>query len=594
MYTCVSKVRNSHNIITGYNIKRADGTQKVGYIPASIVKKNILAFRAQFDNLTLTSDNRLVDKAKEDEPPIKDNNKQKFQATSTPTSKNEENTQPADTKIILNRRDVIAMFMAAQKIAQSLGVPNIRLMISGQHFKTNDGQVRSVDKYSFAWSVSDKQTVSIIVSPQNENAHIETPSDCRRLFSFRAGDSGKIDMGNTKISVLMLSEIDWQNTVNADEMFYQLDAEKLVIKKSKADKLTNMYGFCKDQLICAVNFDKFIVPNLRRATAMFKGCENLKIENVKIKGLSFKNARFVGEMFRTDKHDLQHDKNIKYSDKKELKRYSREDQIKAINSIMHNYGDQLIEFFKYAFASYVNSIEGYADVGYYGGVYPGEELNNLRDAGEYQANVILEMTEKLAEIPERSGLFIRESERDEKKYHVIQHSNLALEYVLYAAILQCLGWTGYNRKGTDQPIDDYMYNTDVCNKFLFSTSVNNAQNSQTSEELDRSTRLGDPNRQLVKQMIKDKRDTRSGYNVNRMHGTPIYDDQTIKAIKDIYGIDLMQDKDYMLYNKYTHPEKRVVPKETVKPAQQEGTNQQSVNSYPKGQDYESDIDWLLS
>lgn len=549
IYTCIGKVRNASGAIVGYNIKRVDKSQKVETIPAKIVKANITEFKVQFDNLTLTSDNRLVDRAKRELDTPRVENKRSVQVTGHNKSQAKDEVNQPSLRIVLTRQDVVAMFKAAQKIAQSQGVSSIRLMISGQSVNAKNSQSKCVNKkYRFSWSTDDKQVISIVVSPYDEHTHIEMPADCRRLFSFTTDGSDKIDTGNVKVKMLVLSEIDWQNAINADEMFYQLNIERLVIKKSKAEKLTNMYGFCKEQFIYAVNFDDFLVPNLQRATAMFKGCENLRIEDIKLKGISLENAKFVGEMFRINKQDLQHNKELKYEGHPELGYCSKDETIRAVEGIIKNYGTRFVDFFRYAYESF-SGLHNYEDYGEY---IPDKDLRNklresvdTEDMARHYGSIIADIASYSKLIIKYSDVFkVHNDDTDTDYPSVYCYSMTAL---LYPAIAYCLGWKGYNKKGLNQPIDEYLFNTDVWCHFIFSPATKEAQQSQTVEEMNRSSTLGQPNRELVRKFLNYRLAIRMGENPNREYCSPVYDDQTIKAIKEIYGIDLKQNKFYLYF-----------------------------------------------
>lgn len=521
MYTCVGKVRNANNVIVGYKIKKAGKSQKVDYVPAKNVKSSINEFKAQFNNLTLTSDNRLVDKAIETDSRA-ETNKRDFKREDIKAVRDQSNIDDKNWKdsleIELTRKDITHIFLITQKLAQSYSVTDIKLMISGKTVSTVGSPFNNINKYKFAWNLCDKQTLNIIVCPSNERAHLQMPMDCRRLFSFSKDEQDKIDIGLANIKVLVLSEVDWSKTVNADEMFYCLNAEKLMIKKSKADNLINMYGFCKCQTINGVNFDDFDVPNLHRATAMFKGCKKLRLEGVRLKGISLSNAKFVGEMFRTDKFDLQSDsvRNDSQMQKinTDLSGYNSEMRAKAVEAIIQNYGDKFIEFFKYAYKSCLQIQDGCDDY----------KLSNVEN---YQGDVIIHIANELCKVIKKSDLFTE--------------NNSSVNNIVYIAIAYCLGWTGYNKEGLNQSIDCYIYNTDVCSSFVTSTYVKEAQRQLTVEEASRQAKLGEPNRKLVRVKIKNKSKLEVKADPWHDFGTPAYYDfQILKAIEEIYGIDLSE------------------------------------------------------
>lgn len=271
-------------------------------------------------------------------------------------------------------------------------------------------------------------------------------------------------------------------------MFYQLDADELMIEADTANNLKNMYGFCKDQTVKAINFDNFSVPNLEKATAMFRGCENLSLFRIKLKGISLQNAKFVGEMFRFKKHDAKSKTLFKYQGTNLSLKYLRdqhkqEELEQALEQIDSMYNQELSKII-------------YSDI----------EHNSYDYNYDYSEDKY--HTDPKPEVMRFWMYIIYDEANSDKQWEYCSSKDYRANYnyddVLALLIAKVLGWSGYSRN-PNQQLKQLLTDSDLTQGFIFTSQTKRNGQSQNPEDLSRAKKFGDENRPNALRTIQENK-----------------------------------------------------------------------------------------
>lgn len=283
---CTNKIRNKHGIIMGYNIKTPQGDYAV---QAQNVKNLIRERKINCLNLTLTSDNRLIDKKIED-------NRKTNKITEAVQAQKEPKVQSKPMyRQVISLEDLRLISKSIIDIAAGDKVKRVDLCFTGLKLPAGSNYaVINIPKYRILKTSGDNCT-RIIVSSQNNNTILCFPEDSRGLFQMQI--SVQFRKVGLQIRQLVLSGLDWSETVYAEEMFLYLPASSIEISKSKAPKLTTLYLCFGYSTVERLDLQTFICPSVYRTTMMCYNCNRLKTSNAKLDGLNLQHAEYIGAMF---------------------------------------------------------------------------------------------------------------------------------------------------------------------------------------------------------------------------------------------------------------------------------------------------------
>lgn len=278
---CVEKQRDKHNNIKAYLLQDKNGNKKV-FNPAEL-KQAIANYQIQVLNLTLTSDNRLIDTA----PPKQTTEKKQVQVDNVQKTSNL-NVAKKPVKLvdyILTKEVFNAIIKHANNKYYEI------LTIYGK--SKSDKLVNFANSHSSAVEDIEGTELSVVTKEgtalvfcKNPEYNLKMPVSCKELLKSQWIYPYELN----------LNGIDWSDTETVESMFsYTSNLEVISIANSEAPKLKNMYAMFKGSDILNVNFSTFNVPNLDRATSMFHNCYSL--DKLDISGLNFSKVRFVGMMF---------------------------------------------------------------------------------------------------------------------------------------------------------------------------------------------------------------------------------------------------------------------------------------------------------
>lgn len=295
---CIQKQRDKHNHITAYLLQDQKGNKKV-MSPVDL-KKAIANYQINVINLSLTSDNRLVDTKPTEAVSHIEKKPNKVEAPVIRANTEKKIVPKVVENLILDKETITKVWDCIKELVEvnystGFGYDDSddeandntcnQVMFLGRQksekLNTLDSKViKSITDTGLSYIIKDDKMMIFSLTK-----NIKMPVNCRALF-----DEGYY------VSSLILNGLDWSDTEAAERTFQYCHADKLIIMDSTAPKLKNMYRmFSSSYRTKVVDLSTFKVPNLDRATMMFDGSDN--ITEIKLDGLNFSKTRFVGRMF---------------------------------------------------------------------------------------------------------------------------------------------------------------------------------------------------------------------------------------------------------------------------------------------------------
>ena len=267
---CIEKLRNDKGIIQSYRLVDTKG--HIGLMGAEQLKQGIRAGRIRVVNLTLTSDNRLVDGATEKKKAktivVRKAEPSKTQDT-TPVNETPTNRVSGES-IPLNAKTIQAIKDAIEKLLGTIAIKDtntlIDIIISGN--VDVDKIIKATQSGAVGGMIMPEVFIMAKGTPDNKlNVLVGTKGH----FEFIDGDMAFKDFlrkCNLKNKVqFTLKGTDFDKLYSARFMFENAAINKLVIC-GKATKLIDMYKMCYSSSIKDVNLSEFIVPHVTRTARL--------------------------------------------------------------------------------------------------------------------------------------------------------------------------------------------------------------------------------------------------------------------------------------------------------------------------------------
>ena len=280
VFECIQKIRNERNVITTYVLKSGNDT-----IPVSSqgLKEWIRTGRVKVTNLTLTSDNRLVDGAAEK----KSNNTAKVKAekpmeppktVNKPKPLKQPVTKPVEKveSYIMTQQDIIDIRRFIQKALETGKITEKTKVTVGDYYSfSTTGFQRffnmPADPKTKVAALNDNLKIfkldnMIEIYYKEPDVHMYLPTNCDSLFKeFLVDCKYRLD----KLTV----DARWNNVITAKYMFASANIKEIVLS-GQANKLLDMYKMFNsedygEQFTECVSLEYFCAPHVTRTARMF-------------------------------------------------------------------------------------------------------------------------------------------------------------------------------------------------------------------------------------------------------------------------------------------------------------------------------------
>lgn len=271
---CIQKFRNKSNQIIGYRLQDSQGKTKD--LTPQQLKDAIHTNQIHVLNLTLTSDNRLVD--------TKHNN--------TPLQKNQtsvKNTASEKTQTVQK----IQYALLTREIIEQINKPKALKFKSNQNLNSMIPKVKKLgytaQQISEDFLLVESDTEVLLVS--NKQIQLDNTQSSKGLFkkteftsiSFHNTDTSNVTnmnymFDNCKAQSLDLSSFDTSNVTTMTRMFYECQAQSIDISSFNTFNvkyMDEMFAYCKAQYL---DLSRFNTSNVIYMNGMFSECKAQSID----------------------------------------------------------------------------------------------------------------------------------------------------------------------------------------------------------------------------------------------------------------------------------------------------------------------------
>ena len=260
--TCIQKFRDKHNIIEGYRIQAPKGETKD--VTSQSLKNAIIQGKIEVTNLTLTSDNRLIDK--------KEHN----------SSNKLDNTTIDNSEKLILKLKTLGCYVG--EIETSCHHKCYLASLSPEsHILLIPDDVTHLNGHS-----SDGQEIIF-------TEHIQELQGTLKVFGGHNLKGARLMFYNCAVQNLDLSNFDTSNVRNMSYMFYKCEVQHLDLSKFNTSKVTNMshmFSRCKAQHL---DLSKFNTSKVTNMSHMFKDCA---VQNLDLSNFDTSNVRNMSSMFQ--------------------------------------------------------------------------------------------------------------------------------------------------------------------------------------------------------------------------------------------------------------------------------------------------------
>ena len=295
---CIAKARDRNNQIVGYKLQDKQGS--ITIVKPEVLKSAIRAKKIEITNLTLTSDNRLIDTTLKTHPLPKPQTapktKQiskiseeqkiklmiekakvlgcKMQITEIPTY--------CDHKCILISKDVDNHILYIPDDVVQLNSTNLNNLTFTQHIQYIQGHIKLIGGHNLKYI---------------KYMFLECQVQSLDLSSFDTSNVIFMDymFEECQAQSINLSNFDTSNVTDMQSMFYDCHAQSLDLSNFNTSNVTNMYGMfeeCKAQYIDLSSFD---TNNVTDMSYMFSGC---RAQSLDLSSFDTSNVVEIKEMFK--------------------------------------------------------------------------------------------------------------------------------------------------------------------------------------------------------------------------------------------------------------------------------------------------------
>lgn len=251
--TCIQKFRDGNNKIIGYRLKDEQGSIKD--FTAKAVKEHIKAKRIDVNNLTLSSNNRLVSKE-----PTKQIEKQ------------------LDITKILNRAILLDL-----KITE---IPTCCEHTCYLISKTYDDHILYIP---------DDVEIPNIRNTLNFTAFLKKLKGTLKVVGGQSLRSMESMFEETEFDVIDLSQLNTSKVTDMSDVFYACKATKLIIDKLDTSQVRDMTGMFKLSCVIELDLYNFNTSKVENMREMFESCQASKIN---ISKLDTSQVRDMDAMFK--------------------------------------------------------------------------------------------------------------------------------------------------------------------------------------------------------------------------------------------------------------------------------------------------------
>ena len=259
---CIQKFRNKQNQIVGYRLQDLQGNLKD--VTPQQLKQAIQNNQINITNLTLTSDNRLINTTKQ---PKQTSQNQPKNKTSTPK-----------IQYSLLTREIVEQINKPKALKfqsnQNLEAINSKATLLGYKVTKLSNDFLSIESNTEIILVSNKQI-------QLGNTHYGNGSP---IGLFQDTDFTSIDFHNT----------DTSNVTNMERMFFRCKAQTIDLSSFDTSNVTNMehmFWNCRAQ---AIDLSSFNTKHVKYMSSMFEGCE---AQNLDLSSFDTSNVKYMDCMF---------------------------------------------------------------------------------------------------------------------------------------------------------------------------------------------------------------------------------------------------------------------------------------------------------
>ena len=246
---CLHKFRNKNNQIIGYRVQDKNGSTMD--VKAEYLKQAIKNNQIDVLNLTLTSDNKLIDKEYKTQKPQK------------PQKPQSNNLKDITAKIMMLGKPVVSpcghtYYILEKPDTTIIVIPNDVKRLKPFNLKCNTIKLIGGSGLESTRSMFSRCRVKSIDFSNFDTSNV---TDMSGMFSTCEAQS------------LDLSSFNTSNVTDMCEMFWGCQAKSLDISSfdtSKVKDMQEMFGCCHAKIL---NISHFSTKSLKTTADMFKGCE---------------------------------------------------------------------------------------------------------------------------------------------------------------------------------------------------------------------------------------------------------------------------------------------------------------------------------
>ena len=251
---CIQKFRDKNTVIIGYRIVDQNGNMKD--VSSESLKQVIQQGRLEVINLTLTSDNRLIDKA----------------ITQTATQKTQKPIKQSPQKIvdidkILSRLKLLG---CVTEINEGCDHTIYLAKISEEDYRLIIPDDVTEIKFDYADYYNESTPISKIpIKSSNAKLTVYGGNNLKIVKSLFAG---------VEFSTIDLSKFNTSSIINMSEMFHGCQATSLDLSSFDTSKVTNMSGMFWNCKATSLDLSSFDTSKVIDMSEMFCGCQAISLD----------------------------------------------------------------------------------------------------------------------------------------------------------------------------------------------------------------------------------------------------------------------------------------------------------------------------